>query len=239
MQVIIVSDYAALSKEGARRIAHEIVSKPASSLVPASGDTPVGTWNELIDLQKAGEFDPSELTICQLDEYLGLQADDVRTLWGWSKRTLVTPLGIPEERCIRLNCDTENAAATCAAYDAAVDKVGGFDLCVLGLGPNGHLGFNEPPADETATTRELVLSEESLQSNASYWGGRDRVPLRAMTAGMRQILASKRIFLLVSGRKKRDILDKVINGPVTPEVPASYLQLHPNVLIIADEDAAA
>jgi glucosamine-6-phosphate deaminase len=239
MQIIIVSDYAALSKEGARQVAGEIRVKPASSLVPASGDSPVGTWNELIALEKAGEFDSSGLTICQLDEYLGLKADDDRTLWGWSKRTLVTPLGIPEARCIRLNCDTEDAVATCAAYDAAVDKIGGFDLCVLGLGPNGHLGFNEPPADQTATTREVVLSEESLKSNASYWGGLDRVPLRAMTAGMRQILASKRILLLVSGKKKRDILNKVINGPVTPEVPASYLQLHPNVLIIADEDAAA
>jgi glucosamine-6-phosphate deaminase len=239
MQIVITSDYAALSKEAARQIAAEVATKHDSAVVVATGSSPVGAYEELVVLRDEGEFDPSGLTVFQLDEYLGLKADDDRTLWGWMERIFVTPLEIADEKLVRLNCDTIDAAVTCAAYDAAVEKTGGFDLCILGLGPNGHIAFNEPPAEETATTREVVLSDESLESNSSYWGGRDRVPLRAMTAGMRQILGSKRILLLVSGKKKRDILNKVMNGPVTREVPASYLQLHPNVLIIADEDAAA
>lgn len=239
MQLIITSDYAALSKEAARQIAAEVSAKHDAAVVVATGTTPVGSYNELTILRDDGKFDPSGLTVFQLDEYLGLTDDDDRTLWGWMERMFVAPLGIASEKVVRLNCDTPDPAATCKAYDAAVENAGGFDLCILGLGPNGHIAFNEPPADNTATTREVVLSDESLESNSSYWGGRDRVPLRAMTAGMRQLLGSKRILLLISGKRKREILQRVMNGPVTKEVPASYLQLHPNVLVIADEDAAA
>ena len=239
MQIIITSDYAALSKEAARQIAAEVAANHDAAVVVATGATPVGSYGELAVLRARGEFDPSGLTVFQLDEYLDLAADDERTLWGWMERIFVVPLGIASEKIIRLNCDTEDPSATCAAYDAAVERLGGFGLAILGLGPNGHVAFNEPPIDDTAATREVVLSEESLVSNSSYWGGRDRVPLRAMTAGMQAILASKRIILLVSGKGKRDILHRVMNGPVTSEVPASYLQLHPNVLVIADEDAAA
>ncbi len=239
MQIIVLSDYAALSREAARQIASAVSHKADSSVVVATGATPVGAYEELVNLRDAGEFDPSGLNIFQLDEYLGLPADDDRTLWGWMERMFVAPLSIAAEKIVRLHCDTLDPAATCKAYDAAVERVGGFELCILGLGPNGHIAFNEPPTDDTADTREVALTDESLDSNSSYWGGRDRVPLRAMTAGMRQILGSKRILLLVSGKKKREILRRVMHGPVTREVPASYLQLHPNVLVIADEDAAS
>ena len=239
MQIIITSDYAALSREAARQIAYAVASKSDAAVVVATGATPVGTYAELAKLKEDGEFDPSELKIFQLDEYLGLGKDDERTLWGWMERMFVTPLALSPAKIVRLNCDTSDPDATCQAYDAAVEAAGGFDLAILGLGPNGHLAFNEPPADDKAVTRALTLSEESLESNSAYWGGRDKVPLRAMTAGMRQLLDAKRIVLLVSGKKKRDILRRVMEGPVTGEVPASYLQLHPNVVIVADEDAAA
>jgi glucosamine-6-phosphate deaminase len=207
-------------------------------MVAATGNTPVGTYAELARLQAKGKFDPASLRVFQLDEYLGLAADDSRTLWGWMERILVTPLSIPLENVVRLHCDTKDAARACADYDNAVDAGGGFDLCILGLGPNGHLAFNEPPVDASAVTRVVDLTEESLASNSVYWGGRDKVPPRAMTAGLRQLLDSKRILLLVSGENKRDILRRVIEGPVTSLVPASFLQLHSAVTILADEAAA-
>jgi glucosamine-6-phosphate deaminase len=120
-----------------------------------------------------------------------------------------------------------------------VQAAGGFDLCILGLGPNGHLAFNEPPVEATSDTRVVTLTEESIESNSLYWGGRDQVPPQAMTAGLRPLLAAKLVILLVSGAKKRDILRRVMSGPVTGAVPASFLQLHANVIVIADKDAVA
>lgn len=239
MHIIVTKDYAALSQEAARQIALAVRENPTAAVVVATGNTPIGAYEHLVSLQRQGEFDPSNLTVFQLDEYLGLKADGARTLWGWMERAFVTPLGIKVHNVVRLNSDTADAAATCAAYDSAVERAGGFDLCILGLGPNGHIAFNEPPAESSVDTRVVTLTDESIESNSVYWGGRDQVPPQAMTAGLRQLLGSKRVLLLVSGAKKRDILRRVMEGPITNTVPASFLQLHANVTIIADEDAAA
>jgi glucosamine-6-phosphate deaminase len=238
MQIIIAEDYAALSQAAAAQIAMTAVVNPTAAVVVATGNTPVGTYKALAVMQGEGKFDPSGWKVFQLDEYLGLAKDDKRTLWGWMERMFVDPLGLDAARITRLPCDTADADASCKAYDAAVAQAGGFDLAILGLGPNGHLAFNEPPADEHAPTRALTLSEESLASNSAYWGGRDQVPLRAMTAGMAPLLAAKRVVLLVSGKGKHDIFKRVTQGSVTADVPASFLQRHPNVLVICDRDAA-
>jgi len=238
MKLVIEQDYAALSLAAARFIAGAVVEKPESAVVVATGNTPIGAYEQLALLQKQGGFDPSRLNLFQLDEYLGLAAGDSRTLWGWMDRAFIQPLGLAADNVVRLHCDTTDADSTCQAYDAAVAAAGGFDLCILGLGPNGHLAFNEPPAAADSNTRKVILTEESIVSNSAYWGGRDKVPLQAMTAGLAQILGSKRILLLVSGAKKRDILQRVLSGPVTSDVPASFLQLHGNVTVIADKEAA-
>ena len=239
MQLIITKDYSALSEEAALQIAISVEAKPTSAVVVATGNSPIGAYERLRHLQQIGLFDPTKLKIFQLDEYLGLNEGDSRTLWGWMERAFINPLGICADNVVRLNSDTTDAQATCQKYDKAVDDAGGFDLCILGLGPNGHLAFNEPPADSGCNTRIVTLTEESLESNSLYWGGRDKVPLQAMTAGLRQLLASKRVLLLVSGAKKRDILRRVMSGPVTSEVPASFLQLHPDVIVVCDQDAAS
>ena len=239
MDTIVTEDYDGLSKEAARQISLTVASKPNASIVVATGNTPVGAYAELAKLKAEGHFDPSQLKVYQLDEYLGLRAEDPRTLWGWMDRMFVSPLSIPLEHIVRLNCDTANAGETCKNYDENVAADGGFDLAILGLGPNGHLAFNEPPVGDDANTRIVTLTEESLESNSVYWGGRDRVPLQAMTAGMRQILGAKRILLLVSGKSKRHILHQVSSGPVHSECPASFLKHHPSCTIIADKAAAA
>ena len=239
MKIIVTDDYQALSIAAAAQIAAIVQAKPTAAVVVATGNTPVGTYAQLAALQAEGKFDPTGLQLFQLDEYLGLESSDPRTLWGWMERMFLTPLQLDGSKVVRLNCDSKDAAATCAAYDQAVEAAGGFDLAILGLGPNGHLAFNEPPAAADTPTRSLNLSEESIVSNSVYWGGRAKVPPQAMTAGLAKLLGAKCVLLLVSGKSKRDILQRVTSGPVTNLVPASFLQTHPNVIVVADKDAAS
>jgi glucosamine-6-phosphate deaminase len=237
VRIIVTENYATLSQAGADLVAKLIAANTSAALVLATGETPMGMYRELGARRQRGELDASRLRIFQLDAYLGLTPEDRRSLYGWMARTILEPLGIPEAHVVRLPGETSDPAAVCRAYDEAVHAAGGFDLAVLGLGPNGHLGFNEPPADPTAPTRVVELTEESIASNARYWGGRDQVPRRAMTAGMAVLLAARATLLLVSGAHKRDILRRTIDGPVTPDVPASYLQQARNVTVIADRAA--
>jgi glucosamine-6-phosphate deaminase len=197
----------------------------------------MGLYRELVRRYQAGQFDPARLRIFQLDAYLGLTPDDPRSLYGWMAKSFLIPLNIPETNVIRLPGDTTDPAATCQAYDEAVAAVGGFDLAVLGLGPNGHLGFNEPPVSASAPTRLIELTEASIESNAGYWGGRDRVPRQALTAGMAQLLGARQTLLVVSGAHKRDILRRTLLDPVSPEVPASHLQQALGVTVLADRAA--
>jgi glucosamine-6-phosphate deaminase len=238
MKVIVVDDYAAMSQAAADVVVSLAKVNPTASIVWPTGDTPVGAAKELVSRKEIGTFDPSWLRFVQLDEYVGLNRDDPRTLYGWMDRVLLKPLKVCDCNIVRFDANAKDLEAACRSYDEAIRLGGGIDLCVLGLGPNGHLGFNEPPAPADAPTRAISLTEETIVSNSKYWGGRDQVPLQAITAGMVQLLASKQIVVLVSGAHKKSILQKVINGPVSAMVPASLLQGRANVTIIADKAAA-
>jgi glucosamine-6-phosphate deaminase len=234
---IITDNYDDLSRAAADLIAAQIATKPDAAVVPAVGDTPMGAYRELAARYGRGELDPTRLCVFQLDAYLGLAPDDPRALYGWLLRSFVEPLGIPLANVVRLPGDAPDPEAACRAYDAAVAAAGGIDLAILGLGPNGHLGYNEPPADPAAPTRVVDLTEESIISSARYWGGRDQVPRRALTAGMAPLLAARHTLLLVSGAHKREILRRTLAAPPTPAVPASYLQQAPRVTVLADRAA--
>lgn len=237
MQIILKEDFNTLSLAAADLVTGVIQAKPTAALVLATGETPLGLYRELISRQQRGEIDTSQLRIFQLDAYLGLGPDDPRSLYGWLARSFIDPLGIPAEHVVRMPGDTGDPEAVCRAYDRAVQEAGGFDLAVLGLGPNGHLGFNEPPSGPDAPTRVVTLTEASIVSNARYWGGRNRVPPEAITAGMKDLLASRQILVMVTGQRKREILARAIGGPITPDVPASYLQQHPNTTLLVDHEA--
>ncbi len=237
MRVIVTNDYASLSRVAADLVVDVVNAKPDAALLVATGNTPMGMYRELGERRQRGELDASRLRVFQLDEYLGLGPDDHRSLYGWTVRSLVEPLGVPVEDMVRLRGDASDPAAACLAYEEAVNTAGGIDLAILGLGPNGHLGFNEPPVAPVSVTRIVELSEESIESNGRYWGARDQVPRRAVTAGMSVILAARRTLLVVSGAHKRDILRRTIDGPVTADVPASYLRLSSDVTVIADTAA--
>ncbi|MEA2575982.1 MAG: glucosamine-6-phosphate deaminase [Chloroflexia bacterium] len=234
MRLIVTEDYDSLSRVGANFVAEIIAANPAATVVPAMGDTPMRIYAELAARRQRRELDTLQIRVFQLDEYAGIDTEDPRLLYGWLLRSFVAPLGIPESNVVRLRGDVEDVQAACRDYESAAHEAGGFDLAILGLGPNGHLGFNEPPSEPDAPTRVVELTDESLESNARYWGGKDRVPRTAVTAGMDLLLASKQILLVVSGEHKSEILRRTINGPATPEVPASLLQHAANVTVIAD-----
>jgi glucosamine-6-phosphate deaminase len=237
MKLIVTDNYEELSRTGADIMEDVIAAKPDAALLLATGDSPMGIYRELAARRAQGRLDASRLHIFQLDEYIDVPPDDDRSLYGWMLRSFVHPLGIPEANVTRLPWDANEIEAGCRAYDQAMEAAGGYDLSVLGLGPNGHLGFNEPPCDAEAPTRVVELTEASIESNMRYWGGRDRVPRRAVTAGMNRLLVARQTLLVVSGAHKREILRSTVSGPVTPEVPASYLQQVANVTVLADRAA--
>jgi glucosamine-6-phosphate deaminase len=237
MRTVVVEDYAALSRVAADAIAATLARRPDALLLLATGDTPMGPYRELAERRRRGEVDTSQVRAAQLDEYAGLAGDDRRSLYGWMVRSFLDPLGVPESRAIRLGGRLPPDVA-CRAYDEAVEAAGGFDLAVLGLGPNGHLGFNEPPVERDAPTRLVPLTPASIRSNARYWGDESDVPREALTCGLASMLRAREILLVVSGAHKREILRSTLAPPPAPEVPASWLQqAEGDVVVLADRDA--
>jgi glucosamine-6-phosphate deaminase len=236
IQTVRVADATALGQRGADVVIDAITDVAAATVIAATGSTPMGLYEELASRAREGTFDPSRLRICQLDDYVGIGHDDHRSLRAWLDRSVVRPLGIPEQRVVWLDGSAEDLPDECRRYDERL-SASGVELAVLGLGPNGHLGFNEPPSDSDAPTRVVELASESVVSNARYWGSEDAVPRRAVTAGMSILLAARTVVLVVAGPRKRAILQEVLSGPVTERVPASFLQRHPRAVVLADRAA--
>jgi glucosamine-6-phosphate deaminase len=196
----------------------------------------MGLYAELAARRAAG-LETRRITAFQLDEYLGLGPGDRRSLFGWMRRSFMTPLGVDDERAVRLPTDG-NLEVSCAGFDRTIQERGGLDLAILGLGTNGHLGFNEPPSGRDAPTRVVRLSPATIEANARYWGDVADVPPMAVTMGLRQLSAARTILLVASGHAKRAILRAALEGPVGPEVPASFLQVTPaHVTAVVDRDA--
>ena len=234
MRLTVTDRGADFDATGAAVIADAIGVAPGTALVVATGRTPMGSYARLAhDLPARSAL---SLRVFQLDEYVGVAPDDLRSLAAWTRRSFVDPLGVDPDSVVWLDGLADDLVAACQEYDDAVAAVGGLDLAVLGLGPNGHLGFNEPPSDPSSRTREVPLSEASLTSNAAYAPGLP-VPRTALTAGLDVLLAARRVVLLVSGSGKGEIVHRALEGPVTPEVPASFLQQHPELMIVVDRDA--
>jgi glucosamine-6-phosphate deaminase len=217
-------------------LAGTVAEQPDAVLLLATGATPIGGFRVLARRAAQGAVDLSAVRVVQLDEYVGVPDDDRRSLYGWLEREFLTPLGISGERVTRFHVSTPaEVDASCEAMDAAIASLGGLDLALLGVGPNGHLGFNEPPSPADAPTREVPLAPASIASNAVYWGGEDQVPRSAVTVGMAPILAARAVALVVRGAHKRDILQRTLHGPETPDVPASLARRAARLIVVADE----
>jgi glucosamine-6-phosphate deaminase len=237
LELRVVDDAAALSRAAADLIARTIRETPGAAVLPATGATPMSTYAELAARAAARALDASGLRVFQLDEYVGVREADPRSLLGWLRKSFVRPLGIPDERVTELPGDADDPAEVSRRYDRAVAEAGGIELAILGLGPNGHLGFNEPPSDPSSPTRRVALTQASLISNAVYWGEEAVVPRSAITAGMTVITAARTTLLLVAGVHKHTIVHRMLEGPVSPEVPASFLQRQEGVVALVDRAA--
>jgi glucosamine-6-phosphate deaminase len=218
-------------------VAEAIARNPAASMTAATGESPMGLYAALAERYRAGAFETSAVTVFQLDEYLGLTAGDRRSLLGWMQRSFLRPLGVDGERVIPLTADGDPREA-CAAFDRAIDARGALDIAILGLGRNGHLGFNEPPSAAQSPTRVVDLSAVTLEDNARYWGRVADVPTTAVTMGMRNLLRARQVILVASGEVKRPIVRRALEGPIGPEVPASLLRTaKAEVTVIVDRAA--
>ena len=236
MKFIKVDTYNELSREAALVIASQLKSKSDSVLGLATGSSPVGTYRELIKMYENGEIDFSSARSVNLDEYVGLSPEDTQSYAYFMRTNLFDHVNIKKENTNIPNGTAEDLDAECRRYDKLVLELGGVDLQLLGIGTDGHIGFNEPDSVFSKLTHTVRLAPSTIDSNARFFESADKVPTTAITVGMMTIMQARSVLLIANGPSKRDILNKALNGPITPEIPASILQLHPHVTVIYSEN---
>ena len=237
MKIYKVRDYEEMSRKAAAVIAAQIIAKPDSVLGLATGSTPIGTYKNLVAAYNAGDLDFSQIKSANLDEYRGLTKDNDQSYYYFMNHNLFQHVNIDPANTNIPDGTNSDAAAELARYEKVIEDLGGVDLQLLGLGHDGHIGFNEPCDHFDQTTHCVDLTEMTIEANKRFFASIDDVPRQAYTMGCGTIMKAKKILILVSGADKADILYQVVNGPVTPQVPASILQFHPDVILIADEAA--
>ncbi len=236
MKFINVNNYEELSEKAADIIAAQIIVKPNCVLGLATGSSPVGTYKRLIADNKAGKIDFSGVTSVNLDEYVGLDGTNDQSYRYFMNTNLFDHVNINKDKTFVPNGCAEDMKAEGKAYDDMIKALGGIDLQLLGIGLDGHIGFNEPDAVFTAATHEVVLDESTIKANARFFANEDEVPKTAITMGMMSIMQAKKVLLIANGAKKKAIIEKAFFGPVDPMVPASILQLHPDLTVIFSEN---
>jgi len=237
MRLIAVETYEELSKRASDIIAAQVILKPDSVLGLATGSSPVGTYEKLIERCRAGELDFSKCRSVNLDEYLGLKPDNDQSYRYFMEKNLFHGINILPENTNVPSGVASDPEAECARYDALIDSLGGIDLQLLGLGPNGHVGFNEPADEFIPGTHCVDLTESTIEANKRFFASVDEVPRRACTMGIRAIMQAKTVLMVVNGEAKAEAVRAMVTGPVTPRCPASILQLHPDFILVADKAA--
>jgi glucosamine-6-phosphate deaminase len=237
MKIVVAGDAQDLAGKAARVVLDLLRRRPEAVLTVATGETPRGMFRELVVAARGNPSLFSAVRWVMLDEYAGIAADDRRRLASWLSRELLDPLGGHAGRLTAFDPLAADAAAEGRRIEAAISSLGGMDLAVLGLGPNGHVGFNEPGSPFDSRTRLVSLAPESVSSNAAYWGSEACVPRRAFTLGLGTLMEARSLLLLVSGERKRTILRSVLNDPIGPQLPASVLRLHEDAVVITDRAA--
>ncbi len=236
MNFITVKSYDELSKKAANIIAAQVISKPCSVLGLATGSTPVGTYKKLAEYNKAGDVDFSCVTSVNLDEYQGLKGDNDQSYRYFMNNNLFKHINIDINKTFVPDGCASDLAEEGKRYDELIKSLGGIDIQLLGIGLDGHIGFNEPDDAFTAETHEVELDPSTIEANARFFASKDDVPTKAITMGMMSIMQAKKILLIANGKNKKDIVEKSFFGPITPQVPASILQLHPDVTVIFSEE---
>lgn len=239
MKIYVVKDYDAVSKQAAEIISDQIKEKQNSVLGLATGSSPIGIYKLLVEKYKAGVISFKEIRTVNLDEYKGLNELNENSYHYYMNDNLFSKVDINPANINIPNGMAVDDNAECARYEEVIKSLGGIDLQLLGLGENGHIGFNEPGTAFKVRTHVVDLTESTIHANSRLFERIEDVPRQAYSMGVNTIMGAKKILLVVNGAKKADALAKVINGPVSTEVPGSVLQTHPDVTIICDEEAAA
>lgn len=237
MNIIKAKDYADMSRKAANIISAQIIMKPDCVLGLATGSTPIGTYKQLIDWYNKGDLDFSKVSSVNLDEYRGLSHSDPQSYYYFMHENLFRHVNIREDATHVPDGTDPNAARACAAHEQIIRSLGGIDLQLLGLGNNGHIGFNEPGVAFEKETHCVDLTKSTIEANSRFFASIDDVPTQAYTMGIRSIMMAKKILVVVNGENKADAVANSFFGPVTPQVPASILQMHPDVTVVADEAA--
>lgn len=226
-----------MSRKAAAILAAQVILKPACVLGLATGSSPVGLYQNLVKQYNNGELDFSKVTSVNLDEYKGLGPDHPQSYRKFMDSNLFDHVNIDKSRTFVPNGLEQDSEKACKEYDSLIEQTGGVDLQLLGLGNNGHIGFNEPGDSFTCGTHCMELTQSTIEANKRFFESEAEVPRYAYTMGIRSIMCAKKILLIVSGKAKAEALKAVLYGPVTPKVPGSVLQLHPDVAVVADEEA--
>ena len=236
MKFITVDSYEKLIRRAANIISAQVIIKPDSVLGLATGSSPLGTYKQLIEWYNKGDIDFSGVTSVNLDEYVGLDGNNDQSYRYFMNKNFFEHINIDLGNTFVPNGCAVDLAGEGKRYDEHISELGGIDLQLLGIGLDGHIGFNEPDKYFVKSTHVVDLHESTIKANSRFFANIDDVPKKAITMGMVSIMQAKKILLIASGKAKRDILEKAVYGPITPEIPASILQLHPDITVIYSEN---
>lgn len=237
MIIYRAKDYKDMSRKAANIISAQVIMKPNCTLGLATGSTPLGIYDQLTEWYKKGDLDFSAVHSVNLDEYRGLPKENDQSYYYFMHKNLFDRVNIRSENTNVPNGMEPDAEKECRRYEKLIADLGGIDLQLLGLGHNGHIGFNEPGEAFEKETHCVDLQERTIEANKRFFDSADEVPRQAYTMGIKTIMQAKKILVAVSGEDKAEIVKKAFFGPVTPTVPASILQMHNDVTVVADEAA--
>jgi len=237
MKIYCTEDYRQMSRQAANIISAHVILKPNCVLGLATGSTPIGMYRQLIEWYQKGDLDFSQVKSVNLDEYVGLAPTHDQSYRYFMQTNLFDHVNIDVANTNVPNGLAADPEEECRRYNEVIRSLGGIDVQVLGMGHNGHIGFNEPGEAFELETHVVDLQESTIQANSRFFASEADVPRQAMTMGIKSIMQARQILVVVSGEDKADIVKKAFTGPVVPQVPASILQMHPNVLLVGDKAA--
>ena len=238
MKIIRAKDYQDMSRKAANIISAQVIMKPDCVLGLATGGTPVGTYAQLVDWYNKGDLDFSEVTTVNLDEYRGLPKEHPQSYWYFMNENLFSKVNIDPAKTNLPDGTNLDTAAECARYNGIIHKLGGIDLQLLGIGHDGHIGFNEPGEAFELETHCIDLAPTTIEANKRFFDGNEAlVPKQAYTMGIKTIMQARKVLVVANGKAKAQAVKDAVTGPVTPACPGSILQLHPDCILVADEEA--
>ena len=237
MKIIKTKDYEHMSRVTANLLSAQVIMKPDCVLGLATGSTPVGAYKQLVQWFQKGDLDFSEVTSVNLDEYKGLSPENDQSYRYFMNHNLFDHINIRKDHTFVPNGREPDAEKACDDYNKIIHDLGGIDLQLLGLGNNGHIGFNEPSSSFEKETHCVDLTQSTIDANARFFSSLSEVPRQAYTMGIQTIMQAKKIVVAVSGQGKASIVKEAFFGPITPQVPASVLQFHSDVTVVGDEAA--